>query len=177
MNHNDIYEFGKWVETTVIHIIKDHYGFDEFVPTDHIYSDLDGMILNNRRIIPAQIKAISPRCIHQDISISTHQYEKYKHIASLNGHYYCFLVSCCYNPNFNLDYNLYLFDFAKVDSYKKSAFSNSDRTAVHYIKLSDMKLEPNVLDESFQRQLEHQHKHYMKPHITDYDTWYKTKFE
>ena len=177
MNQSDIYTFGKWVESTVIPIIKNHYGFDEFVPTDHIYSDLDGMILHKRKIIPAQIKAISPRCTYKDISISTHQYEKYKHIADINGHYYCFLVSCCHNPRFDLDYDLYVFDFAKVDSYKKDSFSNSNRKSVHYIKLSDMKRESNILPEDFQRTLEHQHNRLMKPHISDYDSWYKLKFE
>lgn len=176
MRKQDIYNFGKWAETSVIPIIKEHYGFDEFVPTDHIYSDLDGMILHKRKIIPAQIKAMSPRCTYKDISLSNHQYNKYKHIADINGHYYCFLICCCHNPRFNLDYDLYVFDFAEVSSYKESSFSNSDGRSVHYIKLSDMKHEPTVLTEEFQRKLETKHKTLMKPHITDYSSWYKLKF-
>ena len=46
-----IYEFGKWVETKTIDIIRDKYGLREFKQTDDMYSRIDGIIFHNNKFI------------------------------------------------------------------------------------------------------------------------------
>ena len=108
------YEYGKWVETEVFPILRTMTGFKDLTQVNEEYSRIDGVIFNNLKVTPVQIKAISPRVLYQDISIKKSQFDVYKQIAEKNGEYVGILICSIYNPAYNLDYRVYRFRFSNI---------------------------------------------------------------
>jgi len=162
---NDIYEYGKWVETAIFPILRKQKGFEDLTQVHEEYSRIDGVIFNNLKVIPVQIKAISPRVFYRDISIKKTQFDVYKHIAEKNGEYVGILISSIYNPQYNLDYRVYRFKFSNIQ-HTIGTLSKWDSTPTVYIKLSDME-ELNILPDDFQREMEKRHNKYIVSNISE----------
>jgi len=173
--HNNKYEYGKWVETEIFPILRKQRGFEDLTQVHEEYSRIDGVIFNNLKVTPVQIKAISPRVLYQDISIKKTQFDVYKEIAEKNGEYVGILISSIYNPAYNLDYRVYRFKFSNV-KYQIGTLSKYDSTPTVYLKLRDME-ELDILPIEFQKQMEKNHQEYIMPGVQDkYKHLYKNKF-
>jgi len=171
-----IYEFGKWVETKTIDIIRDKYGLREFKQTDDMYSRIDGIIFHNNKLTPIQVKTRSPRIYFKDISISLKQFEVYRNIAKLNGKYICFMICDTYNPALEFDYAVYVFDFGTIKQIGGKT-TGGDGVERVYFKMSDMK-KLDILPIEFQKELERKHIELIRPHIDkQYISACKTKFK
>lgn len=169
------YEYGKWVETEVFPILRTMTGFKDLTQVHEEYSRIDGVIFNNLKVTPVQIKAISPRVLYQDISIKKSQFDVYKQIAEKNGEYVGILISSIYNPAYNLDYRVYRFKFSNI-KYTTGPLSKWDNTPTVYLKLRDME-EFDILPESFQREMEKRHNKYIVSGVSEkYKHLYKNKF-
>lgn len=170
-----IYDYGKWVETEVFPILRTLTGFEDLTQVEEKYSRIDGVIFNNMKVTPVQIKAISPRVLYQDISIKKSQFDAYKEIAEKNGEYVGMLISSIYNPSYNLDYRVYRFKFSNI-KYTTGRLSQWNSTPVVYLKLRDME-ELDILPEDFQREMESKHNQHILPQVDEkYKHLYKNKF-
>jgi len=172
---SNVYEYGKWVETEIFPILRKQKGFEDLTQVHEEYSRIDGVIFNNLKVTPVQIKAISPRVLYQDISIKKSQFDVYKQIAEKNGEYVGILISSIYNPKYNLDYRVYRFRFSNI-KYSIGNFSQWDSTPTVFIKLSNME-ELDILPEDFQREMEIRHNKYVVSNIGEkWKHLYKNKF-
>ena len=158
-----IEQFGKWVETEAIQIIKDKYGLKEFKQSSDKYSRIDGIIFYNNKLTPVQIKTRSPRILFKDISITKSQLKVYKEIAEKNGKYVCFMICDTYNEALGFDYAVYMFDFGTV-KYTESNNTRKNGKELVFIKLADMK-KMDILPLRFQQQLEKKHIELIRPII------------
>lgn len=170
--NNGIYEFGKWVETSVIPIISEKFNM-EVVQTADKFCDIDAMIYRFPTTYPCQFKAYAPRIFYKDISMELSTYNKYLKIAEANNGYKVFQVNTIYNPSFKLDYKIYSFDILKTEP-TFNTFSATDDRAVVYFKYKDMK-ELDILPLDFQKELEEK-KFELNPPSLDYSKFYLRKF-
>ncbi len=173
---SSIYNYGKWVETEVFPILRKLKGFEDLTQVHEEYSRIDGIIINNLKVTPLQIKAISPRVLYQDISIKKSQFDVYKQIAEKNGEYVGILISSIYNPEYNLDYRVYRFRFSNI-KYTEGTLSKWNSTPTVYLKLRDME-ELDILPIEFQKEMETKHNQFILPTVQDkYKHLYKNKFK
>lgn len=173
---NSKYDYGKWVESNVINLIRRLPGYGDLTQILDEYSRIDAVLLRNSKLVPIQIKAISPRIFYKDISIKKSQFDAYKKIVELNGDYICFLVTSIYNKERGLDYSVFKFNFKDIP-YSSGRLSKWDATPTVYLKLSDME-KLNILPITFQQEMEKLHIEFMRPSIdSNYIDLYQNKFE
>lgn len=173
--NSDIYEFGKWAETSILKILGETFVFRELKQTNDKYCAIDGIMFHDNKLVPIQVKAQSPRILYKDVSIKASQYKNYMSIVDKNGMYICFLICSMYNPALGFDYVVHMFDYSKIKSSTQSTVYKSVEESV-FFKLNQMK-ELDILPIEFQKELEIKHIELVRPHIDEkYRNAFKNKF-